>query len=59
MYVVQSKNGIMMNVRASAENDFKGDYMWNPSACNCECNKACKIDKCLDDKNVESSYLVN
>ena len=22
-------------------------YMWNPSICNCECNKACKIDEYL------------
>ena len=22
--------------------------MWNPSTCNCECNKACKIDEYLD-----------
>ena len=29
----------------------KDDYMWNPSMCDCECNKACKIDECLDIKN--------
>ena len=22
--------------------------MWNPGSCDCECNKACKIDECLD-----------
>ena len=26
------------------------DYMWNPSTCDCECNKACKIDEYLDIK---------
>ena len=25
--------------------------MWNPSARDCECNKACKIDEYLDNKN--------
>ena len=25
--------------------------MWNPSTCNCRCNKACKIDENLDSKN--------
>ena len=30
------------------------DYMWNPSTCNCECNKACKIDKYLDIENYSS-----
>ena len=26
-------------------------YMWNPSACDYECNKACKIDEYLDIRN--------
>ena len=26
--------------------------MWNPSSCDCECNKACKTDKNLDIKNL-------
>ena len=25
--------------------------MWNPSICDCECNKACKIDEYLHLKN--------
>ena len=25
--------------------------MWNPRKCDCECNKACKIDEYLDIKN--------
>ena len=25
--------------------------MWNPSTCDCECNKACKIDEYLGIKN--------
>ena len=29
----------------------KNDYMWNPSTCDCECNKACKIDEYLNIKN--------
>ena len=28
----------------------KGD-IWNSSMCDCECNKACKIDEYLDIKN--------
>ena len=27
------------------------DCMWNPSTCNCKCNKACKVDEYLDTKN--------
>ena len=30
---------------------FKKSYMWNPSLCECECNKASKIDEYLDTKN--------
>ena len=30
---------------------WKIDYMWNPSACDCERNKTCKIYKYLDIKN--------
>ena len=26
-------------------------YKWNPSTCDCEWNKACKIDEYLDIKN--------
>ena len=26
----------------------KKDYTWNPSICNCECDKACKIGEYLD-----------
>ena len=29
----------------------KKDYMSNPSMCDCECNKACKIDNYLDAKS--------
>ena len=29
----------------------KDDYISNPSTCDCECNKACKIDKYLDARN--------
>ena len=25
--------------------------MWNPSTCDCECNKTCKIDEYLDIRN--------
>ena len=29
----------------------KDNYTWNPSACDGECNKACKVDEYLDTKN--------
>ena len=29
----------------------KDVYMWNPRTCDCECNKACKIDEYLNIKN--------
>ena len=32
-------------------NSCKDEYMWNPSACDCECNKARKIDEYLNIKN--------
>ena len=34
--------------------------MWNPRTCNCECNKACRIDENLDIKNYEyKKYLLD
>ena len=44
MYVIQSKNGIMMNVEVNVKND----YMWNSSTCDCEYNKECEIYEFLD-----------
>ena len=26
-------------------------YVWNPSNCECECDKSCNIDECLDYSN--------
>ena len=56
VYVIQSKNGIMINVGVSVKKlgdwgSCKNDYTWNPSTCDYECNKAIKIDKYLDTKN--------
>ena len=39
-----------MNQRSSGE---KG-YTWNPSTCDCECDKACKIGEYLDLKIVHA-----
>ena len=36
----------------------KDDYIWNPSPCDCESNKACKMDKYLDIKNCSIDKLV-
>ena len=30
---------------------FQDDYLGNPRACHCECNKACTIDEYLDIEN--------
>ena len=32
--------------------------MCNPSTCDCECNRACKIDKYLDIKNCSCEKLI-
>ena len=44
MPVIQSKNGIVMDVGVSKELDnwssCEQDYMWNLSTGDCECNKA-------------------
>ena len=46
-YVNQIKNGTIMNIGVSKQLDDLGSskkgYMWNPSTCDCECNKACKL----------------
>ena len=36
-----------LNDRGSCKND----YMWNPSTCNFECNKASEIDEYSNSKN--------
>ena len=45
---------------------FITDNMWNPSTCNCECNKACKINEYLVTRKhlfgsvcVKNVYLVD
>ena len=45
LHTVQSKNGIKINVCVSLKelddwSSCKDDYIWNPSTCECECNKA-------------------
>ena len=52
----QSKNGIMTNFGATVKiwmivSFCKFDYILNPSRCDCEYNKACKIGEYLDIKN--------
>ena len=56
VYVIQSKKRIMLNLTANVKKSdgwtsYRDDYMWNPSTCKCECNKAWKIDEYLDTKN--------
>ena len=37
-------------------------YSWNPSKCDCECNKKCEIDECLNNftcaKSVPENLIV-
>lgn len=37
-------------------------YSWNPRKCDCECNKKCKIDECLNNftcvKSVPDNWIV-
>ena len=37
---------------------YKDNYMWNPSICDCECNKVFKIDECLDIKSCSCKILL-
>ena len=46
VYVIQCKNGFMMSVGANTDT-----YMCNPSTCNYEGNRTCKIGKYLDTKD--------
>ena len=45
----------MMNVSVSVNNQKNGvfvdDYIWNPSTCDYECNKTCKVG---EQKNIKS-----
>ena len=34
-------------------------YIWNPSNCNCECNKSCDISEDLDYKNCKYKKMVD
>ena len=48
VYVIQSKSGIMINFPCECKKlvdwgSFKTNYIWNPSTCDCECNKTCKL----------------
>ena len=62
-YVIQRKNGIIMNVGVSVKLDDSGscksDCMCNPTTCICECNKACKRDECLDINILDIALLKN
>ena len=56
-FAIQNKNETTTNFDVSVMNQMigvlvKNGCMWNPGTCNCECNKACKIDEYLDIKIV-------
>ena len=57
MYVIESKNGMIMNVGVidCKELDdwcsYENNFMWNPRTCDLECNNAFKVDEYLDFKN--------
>ena len=46
VYVIQCKNEFMMSVGVNTDT-----YMCNPSTCNYEGNRTCKIGKYLDTKD--------
>ena len=54
--VLLEKNGIIINVdifkckELDDWSSYKDGSMWNPSTCDCECNKAYKVDEYLDIK---------
>ena len=60
-HAIQRKNGIKTNIGSNVKNQVigvlvsKNNFMWNPSKCDCECNKACEIGDCLD-KHVKIRY---
>ena len=44
MYVIQDKNGTMVNVDLNVKSQLNGvfvkkDYLWITSTCDCECDK--------------------
>ena len=51
VFAIQSKNGIKDESRCKCKelDDWysrRDYYMWNPSTCDCECNRACKLYAC-------------
>ena len=34
-------------------------FIWNPSYCNCECDKSCDVGKCLDHKNCKCKKMID
>ena len=56
VFLVIDNVGIMINVDANVKNSLiegvcdKG-YIWNPSKCECECDKSCEFGEHLDHEN--------
>ena len=53
VYVIQSKNPIKMNAWCECKelddwDSCKNNQMWSGSTCDCEYNKACKIDEFVE-----------
>ena len=61
MYVIQSKNGIMMNVSVNVKKYMIGILVKMISTCDCKSNKACKIDEYCEDEisNTTETSLVD
>ena len=53
VFVIMNDAGIMKNVYVNAKNWLTNGrlFIWNPSICECECNKSCDIEQYLDYKN--------
>ena len=63
MYVIQSKNGKYDECWCECKEfddwaSCKSNCMWDASMCDCECNKACKINEYLDTKNCSCKKLL-
>ena len=56
VFVTINEDGMKINAEVNVKKIvdkgiFDKGYFWNPSNCNCQCDKSCKIGKFSDYKN--------
>ena len=55
LFVIVNRDGMKINVDVNAKNQLIKVYVikdvWNPSNCECECDKSCNIGEYLDYSN--------